>query len=60
MFGQPKRFVEVHRESYAGGDLRILMDAETGVHYLCVVGMGPMSITPLLDDKGQPVISREE
>lgn len=33
MFGQPKRFVEVHREGYAGGDLRILMDAETGVHY---------------------------
>ena len=27
---------------------------------ICVVGMGPMSITPLLDDKGQPVISREE
>lgn len=40
MFGQPKRLVEVHREGYAGGGLRMVMDAETGVHYLCVVGTG--------------------
>lgn len=59
MFGKQSRFSEIHKEGYAGGELRILVDTATGVHYLCVVGMGPVSITPLLDNKGQVMVSRE-
>lgn len=60
MFGKAKRFQDIYKESCAGGELHILVDMATGVNYLCMVGMGPMSITPLLDENGNVVVSRKE
>lgn len=61
MFGKPKRFQEVSCETCAWGTLRVLVDTETGVQYLCgcSAGEGPSAITPLLDGKGNVMVSRE-
>ncbi|MEY8574060.1 DUF6440 family protein [Oscillospiraceae bacterium 21-37] len=40
MFGKQSRFSEIHKEGYAGGELRILVDTATGVHYLMRGGHG--------------------
>ena len=56
-----KRFEEIYKE---GSDLvsctgrkTILLDKETGVQYLVIVAGCGMSITPLLDEDGRPVVT---
>lgn len=56
-----KRFDTVYKEgsSLASGEKIILVDRETGVHYLfvqCGYGGG---LTPLLDSEGKPVIRKD-
>lgn len=61
MFGNGKRFDEVQREGHMWGTARILRDKETGVHYLCLGSGDQLStVTPLLDENGRIVISRDE
>lgn len=54
-----KRFEIVHTQ---GSGLinfyQVIVDKQTGVNYLCVrTGYG-LGITPLLDEKGKPVVSK--
>lgn len=39
-----------------GGILKIVVDQESGVHYLVSSGIGISGITPLLDEDGNPII----
>jgi len=50
------RFEIVLKEHVDGGILKIIVDQETGVHYLVSSGMGVSGMTPLLDKDGTPVI----
>ncbi|MCP4219126.1 MAG: hypothetical protein GY765_31110 [bacterium] len=56
MFGskKKKRFKVISEEGMVI-NLQIVVDSETGVHYLVIPSTG---ITPLLDKNGQPVIKR--
>ena len=50
------RFEIVLKEHINGGILKIIIDWETGVHYLVSSGMGVSGMTPLLDKDGNPII----
>lgn len=50
------RFEIVLKEHINGGILKIIIDWETGVHYLVSSGMGLSGMTPLLDKDGNPII----
>lgn len=50
------RFRIVHKEHVDGGILKIIVDQETGVHYLVSSGIGISGMTPLLDKDGNPII----
>ncbi len=56
--GRNKRFEVVYDETPKGSistDIKLLLDTETGVLYLCAtMGYGG-GITPLLDETGSPV-----
>ncbi len=59
MFGsKEKRFEIKHTDNIGMGTLNVIVDKETGVHYLMTIGSGPSSITPLLDKNGQIVIEK--
>lgn len=58
MFGKEKRFV-VYTEGMGLGQVKILMDRYTGVHYLYYSDGSAGGITPLLGSDGNPVIARE-
>ncbi len=53
-----KRFIVVHKE---GNELSrkfmVIVDRETGVNYLYVISGYGISITPLLDREGKPVVT---
>ncbi len=55
------RFEVIHTEGSSlrdGGIQKILVDKETGVHYLFMqVGYGG-GITPLLDENGKPIVTK--
>lgn len=50
-----KRFEEIYKEGMTTGN-RILVDRETGVHYLFSWSGYAGGITPLLDKDGKPII----
>ena len=50
------RFEIVLKEHINGGILKIIIDRETGVHYLVSSGMGVSGMIPLLDEDGNPII----
>jgi hypothetical protein len=50
-----KRFQEIYNEGKVNGN-RIIVDKETGVHYLFSWSGYAGGITPLLDKDGKPVI----
>jgi len=54
-----KRFVKVHSESIGFSEhITIIVDTETGVHYLMTQQGYAGGLTPLLKSDGTPVISR--
>ena len=61
MFGnkKEKRFSIKHEESFEGGKIVIVVDTETGVHYISTIGIGATSFSPLLDENGQVVIDKQ-
>ena len=58
MFGKEKRFV-VYTEGMGLGQVKILMDRYTGVHYLYFSDGSAGGLTPLLDKDGKPVVAPE-
>ena len=52
------RFVLKEKQHLDGGILKIVVDQETGVHYLISSGMGLSGMTPLLDQNGDVVIKK--
>ncbi|MEK5104585.1 DUF6440 family protein [Cytobacillus sp. FSL M8-0252] len=55
------RFVEILKESYSSGLLSILVDRETGVHYVHTwASTGGSGLTPLLDENGKVVVKKLE
>lgn len=55
------RFVEILKESYPLGLLSILVDQETGVHYVHTwASNGGSGLTPLLDENGKVVVKKPE
>lgn len=55
-----KRFELLLKEHIDGGILKIIVDQETGVHYLVSSGAGVSGMTPLLDNDGEPVIKKKD
>lgn len=55
-----KRFAVKYEQTLAffGGAAEIIVDTDTGVNYLAIIGNGT-AITPLLDEKGQVIIDKE-
>ena len=51
-----KRFEEIFSENGVANGNRILVDRETGVHYLFSWSGYSGGITPLLDKDGKPII----
>ena len=54
--GSKKRFEEILSETGLASGNRIIVDKETGVHYLFSWGGYAGGITPLLDKDGKPII----
>jgi len=54
--GSQKRFEEILSENGVASGNRIIVDKETGVHYLFSWGGYAGGITPLLDRDGKPII----
>ncbi len=52
-----KRFQEIYSEGMANGS-RIMVDRETGVHYLFTWSGYAGGLTPLLDQDGKPVVKK--
>lgn len=53
------RFVEIYREGSGFGTQKtILVDRETGAHYLFIKSGYGTSITPLLGSDGAPVVHK--
>lgn len=59
MFSDKKRFVRVFEENCGIGTAQIIVDTQTGVNYLVREGMVGLGITPLLDDKGEVVVTKD-
>lgn len=53
-----KRFEVVKKEHISGGIIKVVIDKETGVHYLVGSGLGVSGMTPLLDKDGKVVIKK--
>ena len=54
-----KRFEVIEKEGMGfAAHVRIIIDTETGVNYLYVQGGYGGGLTPLLDAKGNPIVSR--
>lgn len=51
-----KRFEEIHSEMGVANGNKIIVDKETGVHYLFSWSGYAGGITPLLDKDGKPTI----
>lgn len=57
MAKEKRRFIELYRQSTFGTDTRILVDRQTGVHYLFHHAGYAGGLTPLLDRDGRPVVT---
>ena len=56
-----KRFIIKEEQGIAGGVMHVIVDAQTGVNYVCASAIGPpQGITPLLDKEGNVVIDPVE
>jgi len=56
-----KRFIIKEEQGIAGGVMHVIVDAQTGVNYVCASAIGPpQGITPLLDKDGNVVIDPVE
>lgn len=55
-----KRFFEKYKQNDLVLGKYILVDKETGVNYLYVAHVQGAGLTPLLDQEGKPVITRED
>ncbi|TSB45562.1 DUF6440 family protein [Alkalicoccobacillus porphyridii] len=53
-----KRFIEKETHSYQYGTIIILVDLQTGVHYLHTWSAQGNGLTPLLDENGEVVIEK--
>ena len=51
-----KRFPIREGEGLGSGAVQIVVDTQTGVHYILASGVGGLSITPLLDRDGRVVV----
>jgi len=59
MFGKKeKRFEETSIEHYQYGMIMVLVDRDTGVHYLHTWAQQGTALTPLLDENGEVVIDK--
>lgn len=58
MARREKRFI-VYTEGMGLGQVKILMDRCTGVHYLYFSDGSAGGLTPLLDKDGKPVVAPE-
>lgn len=56
MANTEKRFKRIYSQGRLGG-IEILLDTQTGVNYLFVSSGNAGGLTPLLDEKGQTVIT---
>ena len=54
-----KRFETVYVESTMMSEKSVIVDKETGVHYLFVASGFGAGLTVLLDEQGKPVIKNE-
>lgn len=54
-----KRFYEKSTVHYQYGIIMILVDRETGVHYLHTWAAQGLSLTPLLDENGNVIVEKE-
>ena len=52
-----KRFLKVFEQTSMMENMRVIVDTQTGVQYLCFVNGYAGGITPLLNRDGKPVIS---
>ena len=57
MFGREDRFEIVYKKGTLSGS-KIIVDKETGVHYLFSWDGYAGGVTPLLDKDGKPVIKK--
>ncbi|MGD7045814.1 DUF6440 family protein [Jeotgalibacillus proteolyticus] len=59
MFGskKEKRFEEISVQHYQYGLIMLLVDTETGVNYMHAWTPQGISLTPLLDENGDVVVS---
>ncbi|MDK2968379.1 DUF6440 family protein [Lacrimispora sp.] len=53
-----KRFEIKEQQHISGGIVKIIVDTETGVHYLIASGMGVSGMTPLLDKDGKVIMKK--
>ncbi len=53
-----KRFDVVKEQHISGGIIKIIVDRETGVHYLVGSGSGISGMTPLLDKDGKVIVQK--
>lgn len=51
-----KRFIVKEEQGLGFGTIRIIVDTDTGVNYLCTVETAMTGLTPLLDKNGNVVI----
>lgn len=52
-----KRFITKESQDFGFDALRIIVDTETGVHYLNLLGEGG-GLTPLLDENGKVIVEK--
>lgn len=52
------RFKVVNKENINGMKISIIVDTETGVHYLMLNGLSAGGITPLLNSNGNVIINK--
>lgn len=55
-----QRFRMEMKQHVAGGIVRILVDRQTGVHYVVSTFLGSGGMTPLLDKDGKVVVSKSQ
>lgn len=53
-----KRFKLKEKQHLSGSIIKIIVDTQTGVHYLITSGIGLSGMTPLLDENGNIVIDK--
>lgn len=54
-----KRFISVSSQNFGLGGVEVIVDTETGVHYIVTIGTTVNGITPLLDENGNVFINKQ-